>query len=137
MAQTPAQRSAAAKKAAATRRRRAAAKTPTATSRRPAAARREGHVSAPVERTTELSEQVLESIKSGQREAIEAVRKFIDRADEALPPHAPEGGATRRDELIDSALEMADRLVKAQYDFLRGVVHSAGKSLGATDDEKK
>jgi hypothetical protein len=129
MAQTPAQRSAAAKKAAATRRRRAAARTPTAATRRPAAAHRQGHASTPIERTGELSEQVLESIKSGQREAIDAVRKFMDNVDHALPPHTETGGTSRREELIDSALEMADRLVKAQYDFLRGVVHSAGKSL--------
>jgi hypothetical protein len=31
---------------------------------------------------------------------------------------------------------MADRLVQTQYDFLRSVVHSAGKALGAGSPEK-
>lgn len=131
MPQTHAQRSAAAKKAAATRRRNAAAKkTPTT---------RRGAVEhpTPVERTTELSEQVLDSIKRGEREALEAVRKFMETVDRTLPARSAESGPSRREELIDSALEMAERLVKAQYDFLSGVVHSAGKSLGATDGKKK
>jgi hypothetical protein len=31
--------------------------------------------------------------------------------------------------ITESGLEMADRLVHTQYDFLRKVIHSAGKSL--------
>jgi hypothetical protein len=34
-------------------------------------------------------------------------------------------------------MEMADRLVHTQYDFLRHVVQSAGKTLGGEDDAKK
>ena len=33
----------------------------------------------------ELSEQVLESVKTGQEAAIEAVRKFVDTVDKAMP----------------------------------------------------
>jgi hypothetical protein len=33
-------------------------------------------------------------------------------------------------------MEMADRLVHTQYDFLRNVVHSAGKGLRREDDGK-
>ena len=130
MAQTQAQRSAAAKKGAATRRRKAAAKKAT-TARRGAVEH-----PTPVERTTELSEEVFESVKRGQREALEAVRKFMEAVDSALPARPAEGGHSRREELVDSALEMAERLVKAQYDFLTGVVHSASKSLGASDGKK-
>jgi hypothetical protein len=84
-----------------------------------------------VERTTELSEEVLEQVKGSQRKAIEAVRKFMESVDEALPPHGE--NPSRRQEVIDSALEMSERLVQTQYDFLTNVVHSAGKSLGASD----
>ncbi len=35
-----------------------------------------------VDRPTELSEQMLESVEKGQRAAIEAVRKFLDSVDE-------------------------------------------------------
>jgi hypothetical protein len=71
-----------------------------------------------------LSDEVLKSVESGQRSAIEAVRKFVDTVDQALPPHAE--GPSRRQDVIDAAMEMADRLVHTQYDFLRKVVGDAG-----------
>jgi hypothetical protein len=37
---------------------------------------------------------------------------------------------------VDSALEMADRLVHAQYDFIHKVIDSAGKSLTKSDRER-
>ena len=83
-----------------------------------------------IERTTELSEQVLEQVKGSQEKAIEAVRKFMESVDEALPPHSE--NPSRRQDVIDSALEMSERLVQTQYDFLTNVVHSAGKALGAS-----
>jgi hypothetical protein len=87
-----------------------------------------------VDKTTELSEQWLEQVKTGQRAALEAVRKFMDSVDKALPAHGE--GPSRRQEVIDSALEMSQQLVKTQYDFLRDVVHSAGKALGASGEKK-
>ncbi len=124
MAETKTQRSTAAK-ATATRRRSPAAKA-TATRRRSAAA---STSKTAVEKTTQLTDEVAQSIEDGQRAAIEAVRKFVDTVDRALPalPHGE--GPSRRQEIVDSALEMADRLVRTQYDFLRKVVDSAGKSL--------
>lgn len=88
-----------------------------------------------VERTTELSEQVLEQVKGSQKKAIEAVRKFMESVDEALPPHGE--NPSRRQEVIDSALEMSEKLVQTQYDFLTGVVHSAGEALGASGKKKE
>lgn len=87
-----------------------------------------------IDRTTKLSEEVLESVEKGQRAAIDAVRKFVDTVDEALP--ALGEGPSKRQEIVDSAMEMADRLVHTQYDFIRKVIDSAGKSLRRTDDEK-
>ena len=124
MAETKTQRRTAAK-ATATRRRSPAAKA-TATRRRSTAASKS---KTAVERTTQLSDEVAQSVEDGQRAAIEAVRKFVDTVDRALPalPHGE--GPSRRQEVVDSALEMADRLVRTQYDFVRKVVDSAGKSL--------
>jgi len=109
--------------------RKPAAKT-TTTRRRPAAASRS---KTAVARTTELSDEVLKSVENGQRAAIEAVNKFVDTVDKALP-HGE--GPHRRQEVLDSALEMADRLVHTQYDFIRKVVDSAGKALGKPDGKK-
>lgn len=84
-----------------------------------------------MERTTELSERVLEQVKQSQESAIEAVRKFMESVDEALPPHDSEN-PSRRQEVIDSALEMSEKLVHTQYGFLTNVVHGAGEALGAS-----
>jgi hypothetical protein len=139
MAQAKTQHSAAAKGAAA----KGAAAKPgaTARTRRPAAkagatarTRRPAESKAAVDRTAELSEEVLESLEAGQRAAIAAVRRFVDTVDRSLP----DGGAapSKRQEVIDSAMEMADRLVHTQYDFIRKVVDSAGKSLKRGDGAK-
>ena len=77
---------------------------------------------------------MLEQLKGGQRAAIEAARKFMDSVDKALPLHGE--GPSRRQEIIDSALEMSERLVETQYDFLRNVVHSAGEALGASSEKR-
>ena len=83
------------------------------------------------ERAAELSERVLEQVKQSQESAIEAVRKFMASVDEALPRHGE--GESQRQHVIDSALEMSEKLVHTQYGFLTGVVHSAGEALGATN----
>ncbi len=85
-----------------------------------------------VERTSELSERVLEQVRDSQESAIEAVRGFMESVDEALPPQSEDGVRSRRQEVIDSALEMSEKLVKTQYDFLTSVVRSASEALGAS-----
>jgi hypothetical protein len=119
MPETKAQRSAAAKKGAATRKSRSSERRPEPTA---------------VDRTSELSDEVLKSVESGQRAAIDAVRKFVDTVDQALPAHGE--GRSRRQDVVDAAMEMADRLVHTQYDFLRKVVRDAGKSLGRSETGK-
>ena len=86
-----------------------------------------------VDRSTGLSEEVLEEVKAGQQAAIEAVRKFTDAVDKTLGKGE---GRSEAEEIVDSALEMADRLVETQYNFLSKVVRSAGESLGAARDAK-
>jgi len=76
----------------------------------------------------------MQSLEDGARSAIEAVRKFLETVDGALPLRGE--GPSKREEITDSALEMAQRLVHTQSDFLRKVVDSAGKSLGRSDDAK-
>ena len=93
------------------------------TSRRTATQRK-----AAVDRTAEMSAEVLQAVEDGQRAAIAAVRKFVDTVDEAIP--ALGDRPSRREQVIDAALDMADRLVTTQYEFLRSVVRSADRSLG-------
>jgi hypothetical protein len=90
MPETKAQRSAAARRGAETRRRHALEK-------------KEHEGAHVVDRTTEFSDDVLKSLEAGQRAAIEAVRKFVDIVDEALP--AIGDRPSRREQVIDAAME--------------------------------
>jgi hypothetical protein len=130
MPETKTQRSAAARKGAATRKAHELER-----EQEQHDLRRKEQVSGMVDRTSELSDDVLKSLESGSHGAIEAVRKFVDVVDEALPalPHGER--PSRRREIVDAAMDMADRLVKTQYEFLRSVVHSAGTTLNREEDE--
>jgi len=59
-----------------------------------------------------------------------------DAAGQNLTGKATADDPSKRQEVINSALEMADRLVHTQYDFLRNAVDTAGKALGASDQAK-
>ena len=87
-----------------------------------------------VERTAELSDEVLSVTRGGAAGGNRGVTKFVDTVDQTLlPRRAP----SRRQEIVDAAMEIADRLVHTQYDFLRKVVQSAGKTLADQPDDKK
>jgi hypothetical protein len=98
-----------------------------AAARKPPAAKTKRDENGAAERTAELSEDVLQELEDGARGALDAVRKFLVTVDDALPLHGD--GPSRREEVTDSALEMAQRLVHTQSEFLRKVVDSAGKTL--------
>jgi hypothetical protein len=86
-------------------------------------------------RTADLSETVLKSVEAGQLAALDAVREFLDSVEEVLP--AIGDRPSRRATVIDAALEMADKLVTTQYDFLRSVVRSADHTLNKPGSTKK
>ncbi len=73
-------------------------------------------------RWAELSDDVLESVESGRKQAIEAVRKFVDQISPVLPEQS------RRKTVVDAALDLADELVTARMEFFRSVVRSAGQA---------
>jgi hypothetical protein len=81
-----------------------------------------------VERTAELSDEVLKSVEDGQRAAIEAAGRFLVTVEETLPEEV-EGTSKVAKKITESGLELADGLVHTQYDFLRKVVDSIAKSL--------
>jgi len=92
-------------------------------------------VSDVVAHAAELSDEVLESVESGGRAAMGAVRKFVETVDEALP--AAGDRPTRRKTIVDAALDLADRLVTVEYGFIRSVVASADQALRGKPDEGK
>jgi hypothetical protein len=77
--------------------------------------------------------EVLASVEAGQRAAIEAVRGFVDTVDPTLAVRGED--ASTRQSVIDAGVEMADRLVQAQYGFLRSFVHTAGSVVSPSGDE--
>ena len=87
------------------------------------------------ERAADLSEGVLASLESGQRNAIDAVRKFVGTVEQSLPGHEGDG-PSKRETIVDAALDMADQLVKTQYEFIRSVVSSASDALKKESDDK-
>ncbi len=93
-------------------------------------------VSNLTERVAGLSDDVLESVESGQRTAIDAVRKFVSTVDESMPGHGDDDQPSRRKAIVDAALDMADKLVETQYEFIRKVVRSTSETLKKQDDTK-
>lgn len=87
------------------------------------------------ERAAEMSDEVIASLETGQRSAIDAVRKFVGTVEESLPGH-DDDHPSRRETIVDAALDMADKLVKTQYDFIRSVVSSASETLKKQGDDK-
>jgi hypothetical protein len=74
-------------------------------------------------RWAELSDDVLQSVEAGRKQAIEAVRKFVDEVGPVLPEQS------RRKAVVDAALDLADDLVTARMEFFRSVVRSAGEAM--------
>lgn len=75
------------------------------------------------EKSTELSRQWLELARTGEQTAIETLREFVETVEKAVPLRG--GGLAKQREIIDSGLEMAQVILHAQYDALRGLVRSA------------
>ena len=74
-------------------------------------------------RWAELSDEVLESVEARRKQAIEAIRKFVDQVGTAVPDQS------RRKNVIDAALDLTEELVTARIEFLRSVVRSAGQAM--------
>lgn len=84
-------------------------------------------------RSSELLDEVRESASVGQHAAAEAIRAFRHAIDESLP----EAVQPLRTKIVDAAIEMADKLVAAQYQFQRNLIRSAERALDSKDDTNK
>lgn len=81
--------------------------------------------------SSDLLDDLRESAKAGQHAAAEALRKFRETVDEAIP----EAVQPLRAKLVDAAIELADKLVAAQYQFNRNLVRSADRALTKSDEK--
>ncbi len=117
-----------------TKRTTAAKATKTATATKTAKAGKTATLKSAAGKTADMSQDVFTSVEAGQRTAIAAVRTFVDTVDNALPSGVH---PSRRETVIDAALDMADKLVTTQYHFLRTVVRSADRSLKLSGNKEK
>ena len=77
------------------------------------------------EQVADLSEDVLESVRDRQQTVIEAMRKFVDRLDEALP----DLGEERRKKVLDALVDFAEKLGTTTNEFAAKMVRSASATL--------
>lgn len=69
---------------------------------------------------TSVADDVIDAIESGELAGLEAVRRFVDSVDEALP--APDGvPSPDREKIIDSAFKMVEQLLSVSNDFARNI----------------
>lgn len=81
----------------------------------------------------DLLDEVRESATVGQRAAADALRTFRHTVNEAVP----EAMQPLRTKLVDAAIELADKLVAAQYEFNRNLIRTADRALSKSDGEQK
>ena len=88
-----------------------------------------------VDGTAKLSDELLTSLETGERAAIDAVGQFVIAVEEALPQEVAATSEVAKT-ITESGLQMADRLIRTQYEFLRKVMDSTAKSLRNRDGAK-
>ncbi len=74
-------------------------------------------------RWVELSDDVLESVEASRKQAIDAVRKFVEQVGGEVPDES------RRKNVIEAALDLTEELVTGRIEFVRSVVRSAGQAV--------
>lgn len=83
-------------------------------------------------RPNELLDELRESAKTGQHAVASALRELRQAVDEAVP----EAVQPLRTKIVDAAVEFAERLVAAQYQFNRNLIRSADRALAGSHDTK-
>ena len=78
------------------------------------------------QRAADLSDAMFESSEARRRDAMQAVRAFVDTVDEAIPNIVD---PSMRKKIIDSALALADSLGATQLEFLRSVSGTVSEAL--------
>ena len=78
------------------------------------------------ERAADLSDAMFESSEARRRDAMQAVRAFVDTVDETIPNVVD---PSMRKKIVDSALALADKLGATQLEYLRSVSGSVSEAL--------
>ena len=84
-------------------------------------------------RSIDLLDDVRDAAKVGQHAAADALRTFRQTVDEAVP----QAVQPLRTKIVDAAIELADKLVAAQFQLNRDLIRSAERAMDTSDGEKK
>jgi DNA-binding PucR family transcriptional regulator len=79
-----------------------------------------------VERAEALSEEVLESVRDRQQSMIEAMRKFVDRLDDAMPSLVD---PSVRKKVVDAIGDYYEQLAATTNEFVARMVRSTSGTL--------
>lgn len=82
---------------------------------------------ATTDNVTDGVQNLISGVSDQSKAALEAVRRFVDSVNEAIPDAA--GGALR-DRVIESAFSMTHQVVEASNRMASGLVESTGKTIG-------
>jgi DNA-binding protein HU-beta len=74
------------------------------------------------------AERVMEALQGAERAAIEAVRKFLDAVDGALPHTLTDARSRKR--IIDSAFKMTEEFVGTSNDVVQRLVKAGADAAG-------
>jgi flagellar hook-associated protein FlgK len=79
-----------------------------------------------VERVEELADEVLGSLEDGRKSTVQALRKFTSTLQDAT---SKEGDPSRRQALIDAAVNLADELSAAQMQLIHSITGSMSQAI--------
>ncbi|HKI41827.1 MAG TPA: hypothetical protein VKA66_15950 [Mycobacterium sp.] len=86
------------------------------------------------ERAADLSDEVLERVEARQRAAIEALRKFVDRLDDAMPNLVDDPALRKK--VIDAIGDYYEQLATTTNEFVATMVRSAIGTLNERSAKK-
>jgi len=89
---------------------------------------------AMAERAENLSDEVLQRVEARQRTAIEALRKFVDRLDDAMPNLGDDPSVRKK--VIDAIVDYYEQLATTTNEFAANMVRSAIGTLNERSAKK-
>ena len=92
-------------------------------------------LSSVVDRSTKLSAEILKALETSERAAVEALGQFVITIEEAFPQEVT-GTADVAKKITESGLQMVDRLVHAQHEFLSSAISSTAQLLSLRSGAK-
>lgn len=88
------------------------------------------------ERAVTLSEEVLDRVEARQHAALDALRKFIERIDDAMPPIVDDPEARKK--VVDAIGDYYDQVASTTNEFVTKMVHTVlGDRADKTDKTDK